>query len=135
MLCLSATLSHKSRAAAAPEILSQQLTSPTASKKVEAVLWTRRPDRYTLQVVFPNIGRLLAIGDSLKTPEVALWLLRSDGTTVVATRQVVPEQKNGARPTEIVYTVPLSTGEEAVAAAFRIEDNYYIEPLRPLKGK
>ena len=137
---LWATLSYKTRAADAPGILSQKLISVAASKKVETVLWTRRPDRYTLQVVFPNIGRIFALadgramkGDAFKTPEVSLWLLRADGTTVASTRQVISKQKDGALPTEVVYTVPLSTGEDVVAAAIRIDDSYFIEPLQSLK--
>src|SRR5690606_7275402 len=45
------------------QVAAQRLTAPTASSKVGAVLWTRRADRYTLQVVFPRESRELILVD------------------------------------------------------------------------
>lgn len=36
---------------------------------------------------------------------------------------------------EAEFSVSLSAGEEAVAAVLRIDDEYFIEPLRSLTGK
>jgi len=134
LLCIA--VAGAGRAADSPDVTAQQLNGPTASKKVSAVLWTRRPDRYTLQVVLPNMGRIFQLaGPDRETPAVTLWLLRADGTSVAATREVSREEKNGFRPIEIAYTVPLASGDEAVAAVIRIDDEYFIEPLQSLKGK
>ena len=35
-------------------VVAQRITSTKVSPKIAAVLWTRRPDHYTLQVVFPR---------------------------------------------------------------------------------
>ncbi len=125
----------------AADAVAQQLTAPRASEKVAAVLWTRRADRYTLQIVFPRSSRVMGRVDGRKldpngpNPEVTLWLLGEDGTVISVSR----EQPLGAGPpsvpAEAAYSVSLASGERAVAAAIRIDDAFFIEPLQALNSK
>jgi hypothetical protein len=141
-LFLCAAVHPPSLAAGAAEVVAQQLNGPKVSKKVSAVLWTRRPDRYTLQVVFPREGRILPlvdgrklVGPATQNPAITLWLLRADGTAISATKETTLREKQGFIPIEVAYSVPLTVGDQAVAAAIRIDDEYYIEPLENLSGK
>jgi hypothetical protein len=113
-----------------------------ASSKVAAALWTRRADRYTFQVVFPREGRMLPMVDGRRPagslpqgPSVTLWLLRADGTAIPLKKEPSLGAQQGVNTTEVAYSVPLAAGEEAVAAALRIDDEYFVESLQPLNGK
>lgn len=108
------------RAADATEVVAQRLAILESSKKISAAFWTRRADRYTLQLVLPQ------------RPAVTVWLLRGDGTSISLSRATPLTGKNDAVPIEVAYWVPLSSGEEAVAVVARIGDEYFIEPLHPL---
>jgi hypothetical protein len=141
-LFLCAAVHPPGLAAEPPRVAAQQLNGPTVSKKVSAVLWTRRPDRYTLQVVFPREGRILPmvdgrklVGSATQNPAVTLWLLRADGAAISATKETTLREKQGFLPIEVSYSVPLLVGDQAVAAAIRIDDEYFIEPLQNLSGK
>jgi hypothetical protein len=105
-------------------IVAQRITAPKASPKVATVLWTRRIDHYTLQVVFPRVN---AITPS-KQPDIALWLLGAEGAVIPASRDKVVLK--GA--SEVSYSVPLAAGQSAVAVALKVDDEYFIEKLRPL---
>lgn len=105
----------------------QQLASPRESPKVEAVLWTRRSDRYTLQVIFPLPPTATRIVPLKNAPPVDVWLLKADGTVIPVTRE--PPLANTL---EVGFSVSLAAGETAVAAALRIDDQYFIEALQPL---
>lgn len=119
--------------------------------KVQAVLWTRRSDGYTLQVVFPRSSRVLDPrqqdpgrgGPLLAYPDVRVWLLKEDGSLIEPTRRL------GVAPTtqaavvargaddrivrmEVLYHFPLSAGTEAVAVAVKVDGEYRIEPIIPL---
>jgi hypothetical protein len=111
----------------------QQLITPTASSQVEAVLWTRRVDRYTLQVVLPRPRFGSRIQPITSPDRVTLWLLKADGTVIPARLVQAPGLKQGVSANEFTYSVPLSDGQAAVAAALRIGEEYFIEALRPLE--
>lgn len=140
LLCVPAALAV--HAADATAVVSQNLKAATASTKIVAAIWTRRGDRYTLQIVFPRWSELILVeGRQLVAPHatrpsVTVWLLRADGTAIPTKGE--PPLEGAAKnvlPTETAYSVSLSAGEEAVAAAIRIDDEYYVEPLQSLAAK
>jgi hypothetical protein len=112
--------------------LSQDLGKLRVPDKVDAVLWTRRNDTYTLQVVFP---RYSALGYFMKNqpgmlapvPRVQVWLLRSNGTVIGWKRQSMPGGQS--TPVEINYSYSIEAAREAVAIAIMVDDVYRIEPL------
>lgn len=109
----------------------QELAAPKASAKVAAVLWTRRSDRYTLQVIFFKETAFPGVGPA---PTVTLWLLGANGTFIPASRSPISGgvEKNGP-PSEVTYTATLAEGEQAVAAVLKLDDAYYVDALQPLK--
>jgi hypothetical protein len=152
--------------AAEPElpVLAQDLKKLRAPGKVGSVLWTRRADQYTLQIVFPRSYRNLSLVDGRrvvmqpvqaspqaapqalteakkqelqapvrKNPVVQAWLLKADGTLIAAARRRVSisGQSSGSLPDEVLYSIPLLAGQEAVAVALMIDNEYYIETLKP----
>jgi hypothetical protein len=136
LFCATAA-SSPTRAADSPGITAQQLNSPIASKKVAGVLWTRRTDHYTLQVIFPRTGRVVAYVDGHKpqNPAVTLWLLSADGAAISTVREPPHAATKSVLPDEAEFSVSLSGGEEAVAAVLRVDDEYFVESLRSLTGK
>ncbi len=123
-------------------VLAQDLKKLRAPGKVASVLWTRRTDQYTLQIVFPRSYRMPAADARKKqglvaNPEVQAWLLKADGTLIPATRRSVSisGQTSGIPPDEVLYTIPLPTGQEAVAVALMIDNDYYIEQLQPFSSQ
>ena len=124
---------------AEPQVLAKDLNAARTPGKVAAVIWTVRTDHCTLQVVFPNAGRIAqAMRDDPKLkrqrPSVQVWLLKADGSLVEPTQRVDPG-KNGPREpygAEVLFAFPLSADKEAVAAAIRVDDAFYIEPLSSL---
>lgn len=126
-----------------PPVLAKDINSPRVPGKVAAILWTVRAERCTLQVVFPNAGRIAqAMQDdpNLKPgrPSVQVWLLKADGTLIAPIGRIDPGAatagKNSRQPygVEILFAFPLSSDKDAVAAAIRIDDAFYIEPLKTL---
>jgi hypothetical protein len=138
-------------AADAPEVVAQRLTAPIASNKVAAVLWTRRSDRYTLQVVFPRETRMLTLVDGRRPapdaqspgdqtfgvpiPAVRLWLLAADGTVIPASIERALGAQQRVQTTELAYSVSLAAGERVVAAALKVDDEYFIDSIQPLSGR
>jgi hypothetical protein len=178
--------------AAEDGVLAQDLLKVTASEKVLAALWTRRPDSYTLQLVLDRsryevthdpvasprvesalppaaqgnentatanffIGTTIAnlrgldpcFGDRTltlvdgrrKAPLVQVWLLRADGTQIQPIGQS-PEpntysgcQRGRTIADEVLYRFSSVDSAQAIAAAIRIDDEYYIEKLRLLESK
>jgi hypothetical protein len=62
--------------------------------------------------------------------KVEVWLLRSDGT------QILPEAYSclpDPDAVEVTYTFSAADSRMAVAAAIRIEGNFYIEKLQSLE--
>jgi hypothetical protein len=82
-----------------------------------------------------------------KKPKVVqVWLLRADGTQILpvsrtemtCTERVAQSKSLDAAHRfndEIVYRFPVADSEQAIAAAIRIDDEYYIEKLQPLSAK
>jgi hypothetical protein len=106
-------------------VIAQRITSTKSSPKIAAVLWTRRVDHYTLQVVFPRPSAAIAA----RNPPVTLWLLGADGTVIPASQNAPPKIPTS----EVSYSVPLSSGQAAVAVALRVDDEFFIEKLRSLE--
>jgi hypothetical protein len=70
----------------------------------------------------------------MKYGSVEVWLLKADGTQILPATyscDTRPGVAPAAAPIEITYEFPLADGAQAVAAAVRIGDNYYIEKLQP----
>ncbi len=125
--------------AADTQVFARDLNAARTSGKVAAVIWTVRADHCTLQVVFPNAGRVAqAMRDDpklkLQRPSVQVWLLKADGSLIAPTQRAEPGKQNIRQPygTEVLFAFPLSADQEAVAAAIRVDDAFYIEPLSSL---
>ncbi len=124
---------------AEPQVLAKDLNAARTPGKVAAVIWTVRTDHCTLQVVFPNAGRIAqAIRDDPKLkqqrPSVQVWLLKADGSLIAPTERAEPRANGVRQPygVEVLFAFPLSADNEAVAAAIRVDDAFYIEPLSSL---
>jgi hypothetical protein len=67
---------------------------------------------------------------------VEVWLLGADGTHIPpATYNCAYSSRQPQTPSDIVsiwYGFPLADSTQAVAAAIRIDDDFYIEKLQPL---
>lgn len=64
---------------------------------------------------------------------VEVWLLKADGTQILPPTyscDIGTRPATGPAPVEITYEFPLEGGQQAVAAAIRVESNYYIEKLQ-----
>ncbi len=129
-------------------VLAQDLTKVRASGKVLAALWTARPDSYTLQLVMPVVPALPPAPqaaristDQPRTPQpptVQVWLLKADGTVILPSSEVIPPLSRRYAcgrcvSYELAYSFAHAMGREAVAAAIRINDDYYVEALKPLR--
>jgi hypothetical protein len=122
---------------AEPQVLAKDLNAARTPGKIAAVIWTVRTDHCTLQVVFPNAGRIAqAMRDDPKLkrqrPDVQVWLLKADGSLIAPTQRVEPPGKGQPYGVEVLFAFPLSADKEAVAAAIRVDDAFYIEPLSSL---
>jgi hypothetical protein len=129
-----------------PPVLAQELETVRASGKVMTALWTRRSDSYTLQLVFPIPGTARpgaarresaspAAGIQASLARVKIWLLNADGSQSLPTYRSAPpklEQVSCMRciSYEVSYSFPLQLGENAVAAAVQINDEFFIDPLQ-----
>jgi hypothetical protein len=121
------------------QVLAKDLNAARTPGKVAAVIWTARAEHCTLQVVFPNAGRIAeAMRDDPKLkqrrPSVQVWLLKADGSLITPTQRAEPGKKDLRQPygVEVLFAFPLSADKEAVAAAIRVDDAFYIEPLSSL---
>ena len=70
-------------------------------------------------------------------PRIQVWLLRADGTqiTPIAVSNEPPAAKgcsSGSMTNEILYRFPSTESAQAAAVAISVDDQYYIEKLRPL---
>jgi hypothetical protein len=120
------------------QVLAKDLNAARTPGKVAAVIWTVRVEHCTLQVVFPNAGRIaqaMQNNPKLKRqhPSVQVWLLKADGSLIAPTQRADPK-KSMREPygDEVLFAFPLSADKEAVAAAIRVDDAFYIEPLSSL---
>jgi hypothetical protein len=121
------------------QVLAKDLNSARTPGKVAAVIWTVRADYCTLQVVFPNAGRIAqAMRDDPKIkkqrPSVQVWLLKADGSLIPSTGRAEPGAQGARQPygVEVLFGFPLSADKEAVAAAIRVDDAFYIESISSL---
>jgi hypothetical protein len=119
------------------QISSRALKTLEVPGKVATVLWTVRPERCTLQIVFPNAGGIQqALGDHLKQdlrrPSIQAWLLRADGSAISSIGRWEPgENANPRQPfgVEVLIAFPRSADMEAIAVALRVDDVLLIERL------
>jgi len=120
------------------------------SGKIAAVLWTRRDDQFTLQIMRrEELGQKRAASRSVPDStsarfagDVQIWLLRADGAIVSPTKRLEsPEMASciavasGQKPClgyEILYAYSISAGTGAVAVAMRLGDSFMLEKLPPL---
>ncbi len=110
------------------QVLAKDLNAARASGKVAAVIWTVRTDHCTLQVVFPKTSR---VSQAIQRPRVQVWLLKAEGSLIAPTQRAEPGKSTYGQP-EALFAFPLSADREAVAAAIRVDDAFYIEPLSSL---
>jgi len=132
------------------DIVSQDLKQLRAPGKVEAAIWTRRAEGYTLQVVLqlssPAPMRLvdgrrpvpgtesgpLPRLPALAVPQLQVWVLRADGT-IILPRNTRPANAATAPPRSLVvdatYVFPDVAADQAVAVAMRVDGEFYIEKL------
>lgn len=136
VLACSAAMNSSAQVVEPPGIYMQELAAAKASKKVAAVLWTRRSDRFTLQVVFPKESRRRMFLPENMHPAVRLWLLSADGL-VMSAAGVPPQDGEASAPTrnEQTYTVSLSAGAKAVAVVLQIDDQYFVDPVPSFREK
>lgn len=150
-LILCAGASPVMAAAPQAQVLAQDLQKLRIPGKVSSVVWTRRGDSCTLQVVlqmtteFQLAAKIAAqraaagqAGATLATPklpQVQAWLLRLDGTLISRSpgSAAFPEavKASDGVPLEVKYSFPQSAAQEAVAVAIMVDGAYYIEPLQP----
>jgi hypothetical protein len=73
-----------------------------------------------------------AFGGDAKDSRVGVWLLKADGTLIQPA--TYSRQNTGSSPPtfSISYGFPVADSAQAVAAAIRINDDFYIEKLQPL---
>jgi hypothetical protein len=137
-------------AAAEDQVVAQDVPKLQVPGKVSGVVWTRRSDSCTLQVVLhmpvefqhaaKRAANLAAAGAGVplptpKLPQVQVWMLRADGTVIprIAGTAAFPAavKASDGVPLEVKYSYPISAAQEAVAAALVVDGAYYIAPLRP----
>jgi hypothetical protein len=127
--------------AAQESIVARDLKKLRLPGKVSAVLWTRRGDRLTLQVMpLSTSGAIRLVAkpgpDAKPFPErLQIWLLRADGTMITPVGIATPRSSNARESPviEVLYSYPLSAGKEAVAVAMKFDDQFLIEELVPFE--
>lgn len=132
LLCSAAAASSAS-AAEQIRVVAQDLNKARESGKLGAVLWTRRADICTLQLVINWPPPLMSKLKPAPLPHIQVWLLKPDGSTIPWLQMIPPNMsKAGFRQTtvELMYRYPLSASQDAVAAAIMVDDQYYIEQLK-----
>jgi len=132
LLCSAAVMSD-ARAAEQVQVLAQDLNKPRESGNVAAVLWTRRADTCTLQLVINLPGTWTSPAKIKALPRIQVWLLKPDGSAIPWSQMIPPDTRDaGGRQftVELMYRYPLSASQDAVAAAIMVDDQYYIEQLK-----
>lgn len=133
-------------------VVGQALKQLEIPGKISAVLWTRRKDEFTLQVVrdiAEERGRKQVTSRSvppMSTTSAAeglqAWLLMADGAAIPPSRRLEATEKERARCAEsprtrclgyeVLFSYPHADGEKAVAVALSIGDVFLIENLESL---
>lgn len=125
------------------DVVSQDLKLLRAPGKVEAAIWTRRPEGYTLQVVLnfnipglPLVDGRMRIASTEPEParlaQLRVWLLREDGSLIQPSRTLLPNPATAGirtRAMDATYMFPEIAGMEAVAVAMQVDGDFYIEKL------
>lgn len=141
----SVALCHAASAAEPRPVLAQDLSELTVAGKVSAVLWTRRPDSWTVQVVLPRHRPIAAASRVAqpaspattppeKPPRIEVWLLRADGSRIAAAyRWETPQPKDCLRciGSDVLYAFRLAEGDGAASVAISVDDEYRSQRLRP----
>ncbi|HEY4340803.1 MAG TPA: hypothetical protein VGM97_12735 [Steroidobacteraceae bacterium] len=126
-LVLGASVTTQLASAQDTQILVQDLKRLRVPGRISAVLWTRRKEYFTLQILFNNAPT------ATKHMDAQIWLLRADGSNISPTGrwETPPSKKNCVRCLgyEVEYSFPLSGSSEAVAVAMGVSDNFFIEKL------
>lgn len=113
----------------------------------ENVLWTRRLDRYTLQVLTGFRSTSNAKGAAGKPsaaagrelPNIEAWLLRKEGAAIPAIqRWQTPNTSAAAHDprqnrAEVLYAYSLSEGADAVAAVICIDGECFVRKIVPFQ--
>lgn len=129
-------------------VLGHTLTQLEIPGKVSAVMWTRRPTHFTLQISrrtadergnFRGASRTAPPAGTPDQDQVQAWLLRADGTHIAPLHGpgLLPSISDMNRCIRclgywVSYSFPLSAGEEAVAVAIQFNDQFLIEKLPAL---
>lgn len=75
---------------------------------------------------------------AVRDPRVEVWLLKADGTHISPGAYRCGPVPAGEQPGEIVfeiaYTFEAAEGEQADAAAIRVQEDFFIEKLQPLQS-
>jgi len=120
------------------QIASRDLKTLEIPGKVAGVLWTVRPERCTLQIVFPNGWRISQARAehpklNLHQPSIQAWLLTADGSAISSIGRWEPDHKamSPRQPfgAEVLIAFPRLADKEAVAVALRVDDVFLIERL------
>jgi hypothetical protein len=115
--------------AAESKVIAQDLVKLRMPGKVNAVLWTRRNDQLTLQVLLqderPTANR--------PAENVQIWLLDKSGMLITPNdRRETPRCKrtgHRCRGYEVQYSYPSFVVDEAVAVVLRLGEEVLIEKL------
>lgn len=128
-------------AADAAPVLAQDLDQLIVTGKVSNVLWTRRVDSCTVQVLLPrNVPsrRASRVRQRPSYPRIAVWLLRSDGSRIEPTGRwqspLEPPDCVRCLGAEVQYSFPLSAAGEASAVAIGVDDEYRTQRLRTFEA-
>lgn len=88
--------------------------------------------RRTLPNSVGRVPPVLPYDPKAKQPRVEVWLLKADGTHIPSADYSCASYPAS---TEAICEYAAADGSQAVAAAIRIDDEYYIEKLHPLEPK
>lgn len=116
-----------------------------AQNIADNVLWTRRMDRYTLQILtdFRTIPAAKGMAQKptaaarRELPSIEVWLLRKEGAAIpaiqrwqtpLASAKVSDTRQKRA---EVLYAYPLSEGAEAVAAVICTDGDCLVRKIAP----
>jgi hypothetical protein len=143
LLVLGAVLPHGLNALA--EEVATQGKLVLAQNLLDNVLWTRRPDRYTLQVL--TTWRTMPaekgtvpkpyVSGKRELPNIEVWLLKRDGASIPAyQRWQTPAPGSPAAASrepraEVLFAYPLSEGGVAVAAVVCVDGNCQVKKIAP----
>lgn len=142
LLLLGATVVAQPVVAQEADVIAQDLKNLRVPEKVAAVLWTRRREHFTLQILYKDsvqsariraTGREAAPQPALKPEDTQVWLLRADGTHVSPTdrRETQKCREAGLRCIgyEVQYSFPLSAARDAVAVVMQVDGKFLVDKL------